>query len=288
MAGWNEIRKAKRLFDRGDVNEAAWLLWEVWREADEDRDTYRLKQVEEAAAEMRERLQGDDRLQAFEEHLRGHGVPGTTVDAAHRIVDTHEPVDVTPVSLAIALVGAALMLLAIFLPQFESNTFSQIEKNSLIQNGDGWWFIGLAVGSTGAAYRAYQQQRRTFAPVVLGGIAIAAALYYGVSHSARRLCSVADTMSDCTLATPGVGIYAAGVGGLLVVIGGWQIFRSDPTGPHDDIVEQPRPADDGHPTTSVSAPTIAERLRTLEQLRADDLITDEEYARRRAALIDEV
>lgn len=79
------------------------------------------------------------------------------------------------------------MLIAVFLPQFETSTFSQIEKNSLIQNGGGWWCIGLAVGAAGAAYRAYRNQRRSYAAVILGGIGILVAIYYGTSHSERQL-----------------------------------------------------------------------------------------------------
>src|SRR5205823_1268991 len=96
------------------------------------------------------------------------------------------PVDVTPLSFGIVLVGAAVMLIAVFLPQFESSSFARVEKNSLIQNGDGWWFIGLAVLAAGTAYRAYRNQRQSFASVALGVIGIGFAIYYGTSHSQRR------------------------------------------------------------------------------------------------------
>jgi Short C-terminal domain len=176
--------------------------------------------------------------------------------------------------------------LAVFLPQFESNSFARIEKNSLIQNGDGWWFIVLAVLAAGAAYRAYRSNRRSFASVVLGTIGIAVAIYYGTSHSQRRLCSLGPSTfgQNCTLATPGIGIYAAGVGGLLVLIGGWQIFRS--SAPDTEVREQPRQTT--VTTDPVMPQPIAERLRTLQTLLADGLITEAEYAERRAALLSEV
>lgn len=195
-------------------------------------------------------------------------------------------VDVTPLSLGIALAGAGVMLIAVFLPQFESNAFSQIEQNTLIQNGGGWWFLGLAVAAAGAAYRGYRGQKRTFAPVVLGAIGIAFAIYYGTSHSARRLCSAASGFSsDCSLGRPGIGIYAAGVGGLLVVLGGWQMFRSQVIDTFDDDESSSIPTGvDPVPGAS----TIADRLRTLDQLRADGLITDDEHAQRRSAVLEQV
>jgi Short C-terminal domain len=194
--------------------------------------------------------------------------------------DEKAAVDVTPLSLGIALVGAGVTLLAVFLPQFESSTFAPIEKNTLIQNGDGWWFILLAVLAAGAAYRAYRGQRRTFAPVVFGAIAILLAIYYGTSHSQRRLCSAISGGSDCTLGTPGIGTYAAGVGGLLIVIGGLQMFRAAELVYDDE--EEDKGAEDGGPT----AGGMAERLRTLEDLRQKGLLTEPEYNERRAKLLD--
>jgi hypothetical protein len=277
------IGKAEQLFDRGQVEEAAWLLWEERGEAAEDKDSDRLTEIDEISSEMRERLEGDDRLPAFDARLRGREAPAAADTADEEAADTadEETVDVTPLSLGIALVGAGLMLIAVFLPQFESNTYAQIEKNTLIQNGDGWWFIILAVLSAGAAYRAFHQQRRTFAPIVLGVIGIGIAVYYGTAHSERRLCSVASGFtSNCTLATPGIGIYAAGIGAFLVVVGGWQMFRA----------QHVEPAEAGTPVASatVSPASIADRLRTLDQLKADNLITSAEYDQRRAALLEQV
>jgi hypothetical protein len=184
------------------------------------------------------------------------------------------------------LVRAAVMLIAVFLPQFESGSFAGVEKSSLIQNGDGWWFIALAVLAAGTAYRVYRNQRQSFAAVGFGGIGIGCAIYYGTSHSQRELCSaVSSFASHCSLATPGFGIYAAGVGGLLTLIGGWQIFRTPAADEQHEKPAKERAAPQA-PTTPAS--TIAERLRTLDQLHASGVITDAEHAHRRAALLDEV
>jgi uncharacterized membrane protein YidH (DUF202 family) len=174
-------------------------------------------------------------------------------------------VDVTPISFGLTVVGAAIMLIAIFLKQFEANTFAVIEKNSLVQNGDGWWFIILAVLICGAAWRAYSRKRSTFGPVAFGLIGIGMALYYGLAHSQLTLCSASSAFaSNCHQARPGIGIYAAGVGGLLAVIGGWQIFRAQPLAVEKDAA----PVIDA--VASVAAPQVvplAERLRGLDDLR---------------------
>jgi hypothetical protein len=269
------IERAERLFDRGQVEDAAWLLWQESTAAAEENNSDLLAEIDELSTEMRERLEGDDRLHGFEARLRGEAP--AAVEAAEQ-----EAVDVTPLSLGIALVGAGLMLLAVFLPQLETSTYSQIEKNTLIQNGDGWWFIILALLGAGAAYRAFHQQRRTYAPVVLGVIGIGIAVYYGTAHSPRRLCSAASGFtSDCTLATPSIGIYAAGIGAFLVTVGGWQMFRAQQI----ELDEANTPV---VPATASAPASIADRLRTLDQLKADNLITSVEYDQRRAVLLEQV
>lgn len=205
-----------------------------------------------------------------------------------RFVTDARAADVTPLSLGIVLAGAGLMLIAVFLPQFESSTFAQIEKNSLIQNGGGWYFIALAVLAAGTAYHAYRNQRRSFGAVLFGAIGIGTAFYYGTSHSQRELCSVSSVTfaQRCSLGTPGIGIYAAGVGGLLVMIGGWQIFKSELV--ERDMEEEDEEKEEEHLPSPDGASTIAERLRTVDQLHADGVITDAEHAQRRAELISEV
>lgn len=51
--------------------------------------------------------------------------------------DEHDRIEVSPVGLGIALVGALAMLIAVFLPRVESTSFGGIAENTLIQSGDG-------------------------------------------------------------------------------------------------------------------------------------------------------
>ena len=88
---------------------------------------------------------------------------------------------IDPVGIGLALVGAVALLLGVFLPRVEASTFGRIQENTLIQSGDGYWFIIAAVGTAAATYRAWQTGRRSWAVIVLGLLSAGLALY-----SARR------------------------------------------------------------------------------------------------------
>lgn len=129
-----------------------------------------------------------------------------------------ETFEVNRAGVGLALAGAALVLIAIFLPRVESNSFFRVEKNTLIQSGDGWILIALAVGIAAAVWRVLVQQRKMRTVAILGLIAIAVAVYDGTGDRVR-LASLADP-SQTEKASPGIGIYAAGLGGALAAIGG--------------------------------------------------------------------
>lgn len=138
---------------------------------------------------------------------------------------------INPVGVALAIAGAVAMVIAIFLPRVESSAFTLggIQENTLIQSGDGWIFIGLAIGIAGAVYRSYTQGVKSWLVLVLGLIAIGVAYYNGTNEEALTLYRL-DVNGDPDYsnevnASPGVGIYVAGVGGLLALVGGWQMRR---------------------------------------------------------------
>jgi hypothetical protein len=189
--------------------------------------------------------------------------------------------NVSPVSLGLALVGALIMLIAIFLPRVESKgVFTTVADNTLIQSGGGWWFVGIALAVASSGWYAYRSAKRAGGTMVLGLIAIGVAVYYGKSHGSLTLCPIGATeFSDaCETASPGVGLYAAGVGGLLAAIGGYGIWRSPEL--DEEIVEV-----DDEPMSSDSMDDLASRFRVLEQLRSQELITEDEYTSRRAELL---
>jgi hypothetical protein len=144
----------------------------------------------------------------------------------------HDRIEVSPVGLGLALVGALAMLIAVFLPRVESTSFGGVAENTLIQSGDGWIFIGLSIGVAGAAYRAYRQGTKTIAVIVLGVIAIGLAVYEGTDEELLTLYPVGpggdvDFLAQGEKASPAAGIYLAGIGGLLAAVGGFQM-RSGP------------------------------------------------------------
>lgn len=153
-----------------------------------------------------------------------------TPAAARGSAAPQEDVEVNPAGLAIAGIGALTMLVAVFLPRLESDTFLRIEDNTLIQGGDGWLFIALAVVATTSLYWTYQQRRRTWSLVVLGVIGIGLATYQGTGQRLELVSQesplgeglgLSDDRQLSDKGSPAAGIYAAGVGALLVTCGGF-------------------------------------------------------------------
>lgn len=215
------LGEAESLFADGDLVRAARIVRRLRLKADRKADVEALKEIDRTIEEMRRQLKDGDR-KTFDSLLAGEE------PSPAESVDDSEPVELSPISVALASFGALLMVIAVFLPRVEANTFGRIAQNALIESGDGWAFIALAVLAAGATWRAYQRQRRSFAPVILGGIGIGLAIYDGASKSSLRICPINSSILDipCEQATPSIGIYAAGIGSLLVAIGGYQIWRA--------------------------------------------------------------
>ncbi len=164
-----------------------------------------------------------------------------------------DEVDVSPVGMGIAFAGAAAMVIGVFLPAAESTKFLRVVDNSLIQQAWGWAFIGLGAAIAAAAYRAYRNRPKTSATILLGFIAIGLAIYLGTTDEVLKLGSEAsssdlqdlglqdslDALSRTEKASPGVGIYLVGVGGLLAMIGGFQILNSEPSTVEGDRESEP-------------------------------------------------
>src|SRR5581483_8963708 len=150
-------------------------------------------------------------------------------------------------SLGLSLLGAIVMFVAVFLPRADSTTFARIADNTMIQNGDGWVFVGLAAGVAVASWYAYQRRAGGAGVLVLGAIATAFAVFWGTNRSSLTLCPVGPLAGlvhvGCQKASPGVGIYAAGVGGLLAVFGGWGIWRALPIAEIEERDEEDEPED---------------------------------------------
>ena len=123
---------------------------------------------------------------------------------------------------ATAALGALVMAIAAFLPLAESSTFIQVADNTLIQNGSGWVFLGLALGVILKARSLYTGGGPKTSLLIMGGLGLALAIYMGVSEEVLTLESAAGgSFSREEVASPGVGIYAAGIGSALVLFAGF-------------------------------------------------------------------
>jgi hypothetical protein len=56
-------------------------------------------------------------------------------------------VGASPVAVGLVLVGAVATVIGVFLPKVESSTFFRVEKNTLIQQGDGWLLLVMALAA---------------------------------------------------------------------------------------------------------------------------------------------
>ena len=132
-----------------------------------------------------------------------------------------ESIEVNKAGVGLALGGAVLMVIACFLPRVESTKFFQVVDNTLVASGDGFIFIGLAVIVVAATYRLYQQGSQSWVVCVLGLLGIALAVYNGTGDALELESVGGSSLNRVTeTASPGVGIYAAGVGAAMVAYGG--------------------------------------------------------------------
>jgi Uncharacterised protein family UPF0547 len=145
--------------------------------------------------------------------------------ASPKVAEVQEEFEVNTAGVVLALLGATLLVIAVFLPHVESNKFFRVQDNSLIQGGDGWIFIGLAVGIGLATWAASQRHKRTWVVLILALIAAALAIYEGTGDRVE-LSSVGgaglslDQALQTEHANPGLGIWAAGAGAVLAGLGG--------------------------------------------------------------------
>lgn len=137
--------------------------------------------------------------------------------------------------IALSFAGALVLLVSVFLPLADSKQFVHVAENSLIQHGEGWLVVGLALAAAGISYRILVGEGSAIWLMIVGGAALVLAVLFGNSDSLLTLTSTAqeefglleelESIAEPEKASPGIGIYAVGLGGLLVLIGGY-LLRS--------------------------------------------------------------
>lgn len=145
--------------------------------------------------------------------------------------ESRERYAINPAGFALVLLGAALAVIATFLPRAESTAFSLsgIEKNTLLQSGGGIEVIIGAVVLALVAYSAWTNGRRSGAILIVSACLIGWAFYQGSgSRIALYRINPDGSQGAQVNSSAGIGIYAVGVGGFLGLVGGWVIRRSSP------------------------------------------------------------
>jgi hypothetical protein len=148
--------------------------------------------------------------------------PGTATDEA----------DMSTAGLAIALVGTGIVALSAFLPLWDpgSVSFLRLEGNSLIQQGVGVLVLVFAALAGLDLVRAHKTRAKAIGPLIAGPLTIGYAVFVATDDESMRLCPLtADAFGlGCEQAAPGLGVWAAGAGGLVMLIGGLQLRARRP------------------------------------------------------------
>jgi hypothetical protein len=207
-------------------NAYGWARLQYW---DGERWTQRYRTIggeeqesgeEQDAGEEEERSEESSAVQA-KPILEAHGLfwqPTRVIVSVPR-----EPVRLNPVGIGLAFIGAALMIIGAFLTRVESPQFFRVPDNTLIQSGDGWIFIALAIFIAVAVYAAIRGQRRTYAVLILAVLGIGVAIFNGTGDRLELSSlnpAAAAVLGSTQKTSPGTGLYAVGAGSGLAAFGG--------------------------------------------------------------------
>jgi hypothetical protein len=183
-----------------------------------------------------------------------------------------------PVGIAVVILGALVAVIAIFLPLVSPPNGIPITGNTVLQGQSGLAFryVILGVIAAGLLWRYHQRGKVTWGLGLAGALLIIGAIVDGNNDSYFALTysspfgSAADLGLDSATGSAGLGIYAAGAAGVLVLIG-WTILRS-----HSENVTV-EPATSSR-VESLTPAGVAEQLERLASLHAGRQISDSEYA----------
>jgi hypothetical protein len=124
--------------------------------------------------------------------------------------------------------GGLVAAVGVFLPQLDSETSLHIAHNSVIGNEAlaGIFTLLLAAAAASAAYRTRNDPAHYTTLVILGGLLITAAIYSGTGDRLALETTGPASFGDHALkATPGIGIWVIGIGGVLIAAAG--LVRGD-------------------------------------------------------------
>jgi len=166
--------------------------------------------------------------------------------------------DVNPLALGLILAGAAVMVISLFLPLADSSSFIRVANNRMLQHAESWGIAVLAVIAAATGYRAFKSKRLTWGPIICGFWALGMAIYMGKSDSLLQVCATSGIYGACEKAGAGLGIYAAGLGGALAIVGGFFLRSAKPVS-EDSGVPKEAPSEESAKATK-TCPECAETI----------------------------
>ncbi|HET6830574.1 MAG TPA: hypothetical protein VFH44_04405 [Solirubrobacterales bacterium] len=132
----------------------------------------------------------------------------------------------------LCVLGALVAIVGAFLPAATldfGGTSIDLVDNSMVAAGYGIAVIAAAVLGAAIAVWAYLKGAASWLPILLGAVILAIAVYAGtagldVTPDIATLGADVPQLDDA--GDPSTGIFAAGIGGLLMIIGGIGLARS--------------------------------------------------------------
>lgn len=129
----------------------------------------------------------------------------------------------------LCVLGAVVAIVGSFLPQAKldfNGTEVDLADNTMVAAGYGIAVIAAAVIAAGLAIWAYAKAARTWLPILVGLIIVAIAVYAGTAGLDVTPDFAPPGLSLDDAGDPSTGIFAVGVGGLLIVLGGIGLARN--------------------------------------------------------------
>jgi hypothetical protein len=133
---------------------------------------------------------------------------------------------ISPVAPVLIALGGLAMVVGTLLPLDQpSGPLSSIQSNTLVQHG-GWVLIGVGVLAGIVGFTAYQRGTRSWGPTILGLLGVGIVAYMATNSNLRTVYPLGsnglpDTSQTGTVVPLAIGPYVAGLGAVLVLIGGW-------------------------------------------------------------------
>jgi len=129
----------------------------------------------------------------------------------------------------LCVLGAVVAIVGSFLPQAKldfNGAEVDLADNTMVAAGYGIAVIAAAVIAAGLAIWAYAKAARTWLPILVGVIIVAIAVYAGTAGLDVTPDFAPPGLSLDDAGDPSTGIFAVGIGGLLVILGGIGLARN--------------------------------------------------------------